>query len=351
MTRMTTPLAPDRASAPAPAPTRRRLAGQWLLGAAALACAGLFASSAAQAQAGWPERPLRILVGASAGGGTDILARLLAEKMGPALKQAVVVENRPGASNTIAAELAAKAPPDGLTLLLATNTGQAVAPHLIKLKFDPLKDLQPIGLVAVVPNVLVVGSGTPYRSVKELLTAMQAQPGAFKYASSGIGSTQHIVGEAFNLATRTKALHVPYKGSAQAHMDIIGGQVELMFDTTSSAMGQIRAGKFRPLAVTTPHRSAELPDVPTLAEQGVSGVDIQTWYALYVTAGTPRPVVDRLVAELAAALKQPEVVARIKGLGGEIQPMSPEQFGEMNRAEFERYGKLIRDAGIKAEGQ
>jgi tripartite-type tricarboxylate transporter receptor subunit TctC len=321
-----------------------------LLAAAALATACLFTTGPASAQA-WPDKPLRIMVGASAGGGTDILARLLAEKMGPALGQTITVENRPGASNTIAAELTARAAPDGTTLLLATNTGQAVAPHLLKLKFDPLKDLQPIGLVAIVPNVLVVSATSPYKNVKELLADMQAKPGALKYASSGIGSTQHIVGEAFNLSTKTKAIHIPYKGSAQAHIDIIGGQVEMMFDTTSSAMGQIKGGKFRPLAITTPQRSAELPDVPTLAEQGVAGADIQTWYAMYVTAGTPRAAVDRLAAELTAALKQPDVQSKIKGLGGEIQIMSPEKFGEMNKAEFERYGKLVRDANIKVEGQ
>jgi tripartite-type tricarboxylate transporter receptor subunit TctC len=332
--------------APLPLSAHRRV----FVRASLLAVAACFAAAGALAQA-WPDKPLRIMVGASAGGGTDILARLLAEKMGPALKQTITVENRPGASNTIAAEMTAKAAPDGTTLLLATNTGQAVAPHLIKLKFDPLKDLQPIGLVAVVPNVLVVSASSPYRNVKELLADMQAKPGALKYASSGIGSTQHIVGEAFNLSTKTKAIHVPYKGSAQAHIDIIGGQVEMMFDTTSSAMGQIKGGKFRPLAITTPQRSAELPDVPTLAEQGVSGADIQTWYAMYVTAGTPRAAVERLAAELTAALKLPDVQARIKGLGGEIQLMSPEQFGEMNKSEFERYGKLVRDANIKPEGQ
>ena len=328
-------------------PTSRR---RVLARACLLAAASCLGAGGALAQA-WPDKPLRIMVGASAGGGTDILARLLAEKMGPALGQTITVENRPGASNTIAAELTARATPDGATLLLATNTGQAVAPHLLKLKFDPLKDLQPIGLVAVVPNVLVVSATSPYKNVKELLADMQAKPGALKYASSGIGSTQHIVGEAFNLSTKTKAIHIPYKGSAQAHIDIIGGQVEMMFDTTSSAMGQIKGGKFRPLAITTPQRSAELPDVPTLAEQGVAGADIQTWYAMYVTAGTPRAAVDRLAAELTAALKQPDVQAKIKGLGGEIQIMTPEKFGEMNKAEFERYGKLVRDANIKVEGQ
>ncbi len=325
--------------------TGRRLA---LATATALALALAWAPAAAQPS--YPDKPLRILVGASAGGGTDILARLLADKLGPALKQTLTVENRPGASNTIAAEMAARAAPDGSTLLLATNTGQAVAPHLLKLRFDPLKDLQPVGLVAIVPNVLVVAANSPHRTVKDLVAAMRAHPGDIKYGSSGIGSTQHIVGEAFALSTGTKAIHIPYKGSSQAHIDIIGGNVDLMFDTTSSAMGQVRGGKLRALAVTTDKRSPELPDVPTLAEQGVKGVDIQTWYALYVTGGTPRAIVDRLAAELQLALKLPDVAARIKALGGEVVAMSVEAFADMNRAEFERYGKLVRDANIKADG-
>jgi tripartite-type tricarboxylate transporter receptor subunit TctC len=242
------------------------------------------------------------------------------------------------------------APADGTTLLLATNTGQAIAPHILKLKFDPLKDLQPIGLVAVMPNVLVVSSASPYKSVKELAAAMAEKPGQLKYASSGIGSTQHIAGEAFNLLTRTKAIHVPYKGSSQAHIDIIGGEVTLMFDSTSSAMGQIRSGKFRPLAVMADKRAAELPDVPTMAEAGFAGADVQTWYALYVTGGTPKPVVDTLVAELQKVLKLPDVQARIKGLGGEVGAMSAEQFATMNRQEFERFRKLVKDANIKTEG-
>jgi tripartite-type tricarboxylate transporter receptor subunit TctC len=198
--------------------------------------------------------------------------------------------------------------------------------------------------------VLVVSSASPYRSVKEVVAAMAAQPGALRYASSGIGSTQHIAGEAFGLATGTRATHIPYKGSSQAHIDIIGGEVTMMFDSTSSAMGQIRAGKFRPLAVMADHRAAELPDVPTLAEAGVTGADVQTWYGLYVTAGTPKPVVDTLVAELAKVLKLAEVQARIRGLGGEVGALGPEQFADMNRQEFERYRKLVRDANIKADG-
>ncbi len=295
------------------------------------------------------DKPIRIMVGASPGGGTDILARMLADKFAPSLKQSVLVENRPGASNTIAADITAHATPDGSTLLLATNTGQAVAPHLLKLKYDPLKDLQPIGLVAVMPNVLVVSTSTPYRNVKELLAAMADKPGSFKYASSGVGSTQHVGGEAFGLITGTRSIHIPYKGSSQAHIDLISGEVSMMFDSASSAMSQIKAGKLRPLAVAADKRAAELPDVPTLSEQGVRGADVQTWYGLYATGGTPRATVDRLAAELARVLKLPDVQARIKGLGGEISILPVEQFADMNRAEYERYGKLVRDAGIKAE--
>lgn len=299
---------------------------------------------------GLADKPIRIMVGASPGGGTDILARMLADKFAADFKQSVVVENRPGASNTIAAEITAKAAADGTTLLLATNTAQAIAPHLLKLKFDPLKDLQPVGLVAVMPNVLVVPATAPYRNVKELLAAMTASPpGTFKYASSGIGSTQHVAGEAFGLATGTKSTHIPYKGSAQAHVDIIGGDVSMMFDSTSSAMGQIKAGKFRALAVAGDKRSSEMPDVPTLGEQGVKGADVQTWYGLYVTGGTPRPVVERLSAGLARVLKMPDVQARIASLGGEMNPLGIEQFTEMNRREYDRYGKLVRDANIRAD--
>lgn len=297
----------------------------------------------------YPSKPVRIMVGANAGGGTDIIARMLAEKMADGLKGTFVVENRPGASNTIAADLTAKAAPDGHTLLVATNTGQAIAPHLLKLNFDPLKDLAPLGLVVTVPNVLVVGSQVPANSVAELVTAMKAKPGEYKYASSGVGSTQHIAGEGFDLAAGTKSLHVPYKGSSQAHLDIIAGNVQIMFDTTSSAMGQIKAGKFKALAVTTPKRSAELPQVPTLSEAGVNGFEMSTWYGLFVTGGTPPETLRRLQAELQRVLQLPDVQAKLKGLGGEPGGMTPEQFAAFNQREFEGFGQLIRRAGIKLE--
>ena len=302
-----------------------------------------------QAQATYPSKPVRLMVGAGAGGGTDIIARMLAEKMAESFKGTFVVENKPGASNTIAAELTAKAQADGHTLLVATNTGQAIAPHLIKLSFDPMKDLTPIGLVVTVPNVLVVGANVPANTVKELVALMKAKPEDFKYASSGIGSTQHIAGEGFDIAAGVKSVHIPYKGSAQAHLDIIAGNVQIMFDTTSSAMGQIKAGKFKALAVTTPQRSAELPNVPTLTEAGVSGSDMSTWYGVFVTAGTPPEVVARLQSELARIIKLPDVQAKLRGLGGEPGNLSVEQFSQLNRQEFERFGKLIKQANIKMQ--
>lgn len=314
-----------------------------------VASAVLLAPLAARAQTTYPTKPVRLMVGANAGGGTDIVARMLADKFAGQLKGTFLVENKPGASNTIAADLTAKAPADGHTLLVATNTGQAIAPHLLKLSFDPIKDLTPIGLVVSVPNVLVVGASVPVNSVPELIAQMKAKPGEFKYASSGVGSTQHIAGEAFDMAAGVKGVHVPYKGSAQAHLDIIAGNVQMMFDTTSSAMGQVKAGKFKALAVTSNRRSSELPNVPTLIEAGLPGFDMTTWYAVYVTAGSPPDVVARLQAELARAVALPEVQAKLRGLGGEPGTLSVEQFARFNVQEYERFGRLIRDANIKPD--
>jgi tripartite-type tricarboxylate transporter receptor subunit TctC len=312
----------------------------------ALAAAAL--SFAAQAQT-YPARPVKMMVPFPAGSATDQVARLVGQQLAEELKQPFIVENKPGASNTIAADLVAKAAPDGYTLLVATNTGQAIAPHLIKLGFDPLKQLQPVGLVVVVPNVLVVGSVTPYMSVKDLVAAAKAKPGDIKYASSGVGSTQHIAGEAFDLAAGVKTTHIPYKGSSQAHIDLLSGEVQMMFDTTSSAMSQIKAGKFRPLAVTSPTRSAELPNVPTIAEAGYPAAEMTTWYGLFVTGGTPKAIVDQLHAELKKALALPDVQARLRGLGGEPGNLTIEQFAQMNREEFDRFGKLIKTANIRVD--
>ena len=314
--------------------------------AAACALAAFAAAAAAQS---FPTKPVRIMVGANAGGGTDIIARMLAEKYQAAMGQPFVVENKPGASNTIAADLTAKAAPDGYTLLLATNTGAAIAPHLIKLAYDPNKDLIPVALVVVVPNVLVVGPNVPANSVRDLIVLMKAKPDGFSYGSSGVGSTQHLAGEAFNLAAGTKAVHVPYKGSAQALADLVGGQIQLDFDTTSSAMAFIKGGKVKALAVMSPKRTPELPDVPTMAEAGVPGVEMTTWYGLFVTAGTPKAVVDKLYAETMKAIAQPDVQKRLVGLGGEPGNATQAEFASLVKADFDRFGKLIKDANVKLE--
>jgi len=297
----------------------------------------------------WPAKPVKIMVGASPGGGTDIIARMLADKYQSALGQPFVVENRPGAANTIAADMTAKAAPDGYTLLLATNTAQAIAPHLMKLGYDPIKDLAPVALIVVVPNVVVVGPAVPATNIKDLVALLKTKPGSFSCGSSGIGSTQHLACEAFALATGTRIVHVPYKGSSQALADLIGGQIQLSLDTTSSAMSFIRSGKVKALAVMTPKRAAELPDVPTLAEAGVPGVEMTTWYGLFTTGGAPPEVVAKLYAETTKTLQLPDVRKRLTGLGGEPGALTAEQFGAMNKADFERFGKLIRDAGIKME--
>ena len=314
--------------------------------AAVVALAALAPLAAAQT---YPVKPVRIMVGANAGGGTDIIARMLADKYQAAFGQPFVVENKPGASNTIAADLAAKAAPDGHTLLVATNTGQAIAPHLIKLSFDTNKDLIPVALIVVVPNVLVVGPGVAANNVKDLIALIKAKPDAFSYGSSGVGSTQHLAGEAFNLAAGTKAVHVPYKGSAQALSDLVGGQIQLDFDTTSSAMAFIKGGKVKALAVMSPKRTPELPDVPTLAEAGLPGVEMTTWYGLFVTAGTPKEVVNRLYAETMKALQMPDVQKRLLGLGGEPGNATQDQFAALVKSDYDRFGRLIKDANVKLE--
>ena len=318
--------------------------GALSLAAVALLPAGALAQT-------YPTKAARIMVGASAGGGTDVIARMLADKFAENWKQSFVVENRPGASNTIAADLTARAAPDGHTLLVATNTGQAIAPHMLKLAYDPLKDLQPVGLIVEVPNVVLVSATLPIRSISELVAEMKAKPQGFRYGSSGVGSTQHLAGEAFDLTTGTRSIHVPYKGSSQAHVDVISGAVQLMFDTTSSSMPQIRAGKLRPLAVMSPKRSAQLPEVPTLAEAGVAGLEMSTWYGLFVTGGTPTPVVSALHSELRRVLRLTDVQEKLKGLGGEMRDMSIDEFAAFNRAEFQRFGKLIVEAKVSVDSK
>ena len=321
----------------------------------ALAVLALSAASAASAQpfstpAGpWPTKPVRIMVGASPGGGTDIIARLLGDKLGTIFGQPFVVENRPGAANTIASDVTAKSPPDGYTLLVGTNTAQAIAPHIMKLAFDPLKDLTPIALLVVVPNVVIVAPTVAANNVKELVADIKARPSTYSCGSSGVGSTQHLACEAFALATGTKIVHVPYKGSSQALTDLVGGQIQLDFDTTSSAMSFIKGGKVKSLAVMTPKRSPEMPDVPTLAEAGYPGVEMTTWYGFFGPANLPREITNRLHDETRRILAMPDVRKRLESLAGEPGNMGAAEFAALTRSDYERSGKLVRDAGIKGD--
>jgi tripartite-type tricarboxylate transporter receptor subunit TctC len=297
----------------------------------------------------WPSKAVRIMVGASPGGGTDIIARMLADKYQAAFGQPFVVENRPGAGNTIAAEVTARAAPDGYTILVATNSAQAIAPHMLKLAFDPIRDIAPIALLVMVPNVVAVAPTVRATNVRDLIAEIKADPGGFSCGSSGIGSTQHLACEAFAMATGTRIVHIPYKGSAPALVDLVAGQIQLDFDTTSSAMSFIRSGKVRALAVMTSKRSAELPDVPTLAEAGVAGVEMYTWYGLFTTAGTPREVQARLYNETMKILALPDIRDKLRGLGGEPGMLTSEQFGVMNKSDYDRFGKLVREANITGQ--
>lgn len=315
----------------------------------AAAAAGLLALGTGTAQAqDWPARPIRIMVGSAPGGGTDAMARAVADRLGPLLKQPVVVENRPGASNTLAADATAKST-DGHTLVMGVVTAHAIAPHLLKLNYDSNRDLVPVAFVGAVPNVLVVGNGVPADSVQALVKLARQEPGKLNYATSGSGSTQHIAAALFKDATGVDITHVPYKGSGPALVDLIGGQVQLSFDTLPSVIGQIKNGKVRALAVTTARRNAQLPDVPTLAEAGVPQVEMSAWYGIYMPAATPKAVQDRVHAGVNQVLAMPETRTRLDAIGAEITPMTQAQFAQFHAAEYKRFGEVIKKNNIRLD--
>lgn len=318
---------------------------------AVLACAALAATLpfAASAQAPqWPNKPLRILVGSSPGGGTDAMARAVADRLGPALKTTVIVENRPGASNTLAADVTAKST-DGHTLVMGVSTAHAIAPHLMKLGYDNNKDLVPVAFVGSVPNVLVVNNDLPAKDVKELVALAKARPGSLNYASSGAGSTQHVAGELFKEATSASITHIPYKGSNPALMDLMAGQVQMSFDTMASVLPHINAGKVRAIAVASARRSPRLPNVPTMEEAGVKGVEMGAWYGLYMPANTPKEVQAKVHEEVNKLLALPETRTRLDGIGAEITPMTQAQFAAFHDAENKRYAELIKKRGIRID--
>ncbi|MDD0840883.1 tripartite tricarboxylate transporter substrate binding protein [Curvibacter sp. HBC61] len=308
------------------------------------------AQSAANAAADWPNKPIRWVVPFPPGGAMDAIARTLGERAGKALGQPFVIENRPGAGGNIGAELVAKSPADGYTLMI-TSIGMATNKPLYgKLSYDPVKDFAPVSLLAVVPNVLVVNaSQSKLRSVDELIAAARQSPGKITYGSAGNGTSIHLAGEVFSSMTQLDLVHVPYKGSSPALTDLLGGQIDLMFDSVTSARPHLQSGKLRALAVTTAKRSAALPQVPTLAEAGVPDYEVSPWFAAFVPAGTPRPVLHKLQAALVSALKQPEVQARFDAIGAEAVGSSPDELAAHLARESTRWTQLITQRGIRPD--
>lgn len=306
-------------------------------------------SSQAFAADAWPSRPITLVVPFASGGTTDILGRTIGQKLGEALHQPVVVDNRPGAGGTVGATNVARAPNDGYTFLLAT-VAHTMAPAIYKsLPYDFTKDLNPIGLVALTPNVLLVNKSIPARTVPELVAYIKSHPGKVNYGSAGIGSTEHMSGELFRSMTGTDISHVPYKGGAPMMTDLIAGQIQMAIETSPSAAPHVRSGKVNALAVTTNARSAAYPGVPTMSEGGVKGYEVTTWFALMAPHGTPAAIEQRMTAELAKVLKQPDVQRRFDEQGVTAGDMDAAKLAGFIRTETSKWAQVARTAGAKAE--
>jgi tripartite-type tricarboxylate transporter receptor subunit TctC len=295
-------------------------------------------------------KPIRIVVPFTAGGNVDLTARIISVPLGEILGQSVVVDNRPGAGGTIGADMVAKAAPDGYTLLMGSNSSLTVAPALYpKAPYSTARDFAPISLVAATPFVLVVNPAVPARTMDEFIALAKAQPGTLTMASGGNGSSNQLVGELFQRATGTKLVHVPYRGTAAATGDLLGGQVQLLFDQLPSSTGQMRAGKLRALGVTSAQRSNAAPDVPTMVEAGVSGMDVINITGLLAPVATPRATLDMLHDALLKALARPEVLRRFAELGTDAIGGTPEQFANYIREDAEKWTKVIREGNIQAD--
>jgi tripartite-type tricarboxylate transporter receptor subunit TctC len=300
---------------------------------------------------GYPSKPVKMVVGFPPGGGTDILARIVAQKLSEAWGQPVIVENRPGASATIAANVVAQAAPDGYTLSMGQLTPNAIAPALFaKLPYNATRDFAPIILVGTSPNVLVVNPAVPAKDVAELAALAKSKPGRLTYASSGAGSLQHIAAEAFKSAAGVDIVHVPFKGSGQAVIDLISGQVDMNFDSIPATIQHIHSGKLRALAVTGARRAGGLEEVPTIAESGgFRGYDLTTWWGLFAPAGTPNEVLERIHGDTNAALRSADLKERFASLSVEPGGGTRAEFADYVRREIEKYGGLVKRLGIKAE--
>src|SRR6267142_1588104 len=305
----------------------------------ACALAALAISAPAHAQV-YPAKPLRMIVAYPPGGGTDIVGRMLAQKLGESLGQSVVVENRGGASGNIGTELAARAAPDGYTVLMGNVAPNAINVSLFRnLPFDPVADFAPVSLIASTPNILVVHPATPARTVKEVIALARARPGTLNFASAGVGSSSHLAGELFRILAGADIVHVPYKGAGPAMVDVLSGQVQLYLATMPAAMPHVKSGKLAPVAVTSSRRSPALPDIPTIAESGVPGYEASTWYGVLAPAHTPAAVIARLHENIVEILAVSETRARLADQGFEPVGNSPEEFGAYIKSEIAKWGK------------
>jgi tripartite-type tricarboxylate transporter receptor subunit TctC len=314
----------------------------------ALAVAATMASGAAMAQA-WPSKPISLIVPFPAGGTTDVLARALAEKLQQSLGQPVIVESKPGAGATLGADFVVKSKPDGYTLLVGAVHHTIASSVYKKLPYDFQKDLAPITTIALVPNVLVVNAATPAKNVAELVALLKSQPGKHNYGSNGNGTAQHLIGTQFENMTGTEFAHIPYKGSGPLATDLLGGQITMSFDTVTPVLPHIKAGKLRPLAVTTAKRSSALPDVPTLEEAGLKGFNIGTWFGVLAPAATPKDIVARLNTEMVKIIQSPEFRKRMGEIGAEPIGDSADQMAVQIKSETEKFAKLVKDAKVVIE--
>jgi tripartite-type tricarboxylate transporter receptor subunit TctC len=310
-----------------------------------------FAALSVNAQSDYPTKPITYVVPYPPGGAADVFARQLAKKLSERLDKPVVIENRSGANGNIGSEYVAKAPADGYMILLGTASTITINPHLYgkQMPYDPMKDLQPISGTHEMANVLVVNVATPYKSVADVVIAAKAKPGVIAYASAGNGNTMHLAGEQFKMQADIDLLHVPYKGGPPALNDVLGGQVPMMFNNLPAIVALVNTGKLRAIGVGSAKRSPLLPSVPTMDEAGMKGYVSVVWNGIFVRAGTPRPIVERLNREIVAILNEPDTKRSLEEQGFNTMPTTPEQFAELIRADYPRWGVLVKASGAKVD--
>ena len=316
----------------------------------AIAIAITLAGSSAGFAQSYPAKSVRMIVGYPPGGGTDIVGRIVAQKLAESFGQQVVVDNRGGAGGNIGMGIGANSPADGYTILMGNVAPNAINVSLFqKLPFDPVADFAPVSLVASTPNILVVHPSLPVKTVKDLVALAKAKPGVLNYPSAGVGSSSHLAGELLAILTGIKIVHIPYKGGGPAMIDTISGQMQMMFATMPAAMPHVKTERVRPVAVTSAKRSQTMPQLPTIAETGIKGYEASTWYGVLVPARTPRAIVDRLHGEIVRILAGQETRERLGAQGFEPVGNTPEEFAAYIKAEIAKWAKVIRTAGIKAE--